>query len=270
VLADRARSVGDRTLLASSALLFTASSAAAIHLCHSMSGGMAMPGDWTLSMAWMKMSDQTWPSAACSFIGMWEVMMVAMMLPSLVPMLLSHRRSVTAANETQLRQLTVLVAAGYFALWAVCGAAVYLVGVLLASIELHWSALATLVPAASGIVVLFAGALQLSPWKIRQLERCRNTPACVHTSPANPRSAWCHGLRISVRCILCCSSLMLLLLVAGFADLRIMALATIAITLERLASRPERVARAIGVVIIVAAATMLVRAFGPTAAQYVR
>jgi predicted metal-binding membrane protein len=34
---------------------------------------------------------QTWPGAAASFLGMWVVMMVAMMLPSLVPMLRRYR-----------------------------------------------------------------------------------------------------------------------------------------------------------------------------------
>jgi hypothetical protein len=34
-------------------------------------------------MAWMRMPGQTWPGAAASFLGMWVVMMVAMMLPYL-------------------------------------------------------------------------------------------------------------------------------------------------------------------------------------------
>src|SRR5262249_5161759 len=57
--------------------------------CGSMSamGEMPMPGGWTMSMAWMPACGQTWPGAAASFIGMWAVMMVAMMLPSLVPIL---------------------------------------------------------------------------------------------------------------------------------------------------------------------------------------
>ena len=46
-----------------------------------------MPGGWSMSMAWMRMPGQTWPGAAASFLAMWAVMMVAMMLPSLVPML---------------------------------------------------------------------------------------------------------------------------------------------------------------------------------------
>ena len=39
----------------------------------------------------MRMPGQTWPAAAVSFLGMWVVTMVAMMLPSLVPMLWRYR-----------------------------------------------------------------------------------------------------------------------------------------------------------------------------------
>ena len=58
-------------------------------------GEMPMPGGWTMSMAWMRMPGQTWPGAAASFLGMWVVMMVAMMLPSLVPMLWRYRQART-------------------------------------------------------------------------------------------------------------------------------------------------------------------------------
>ena len=66
------------------ALLFAASAALTIFWCASMSamGEMAMPGDWTMSMVWMRMPGQTWPGAAASFLGMWIVMMAAMMLPA--------------------------------------------------------------------------------------------------------------------------------------------------------------------------------------------
>ena len=79
-----------------SALLFAASAVVTIVWCASMSamGEMPMPGGWTMSMAWMRMPGQTWPGAAASFLGMWVVMMVAMMLPSLVPMLRRYRQAV--------------------------------------------------------------------------------------------------------------------------------------------------------------------------------
>ena len=100
--------------LSVSALLFTASAAVTIAWCRSMSsmGEMPMPGGWTMSMAWMRMPGQTWPGAAASFLGMWVVMMVAMMLPSLVPMLWRYRQAVGRTGETRLDRLTALVGAG--------------------------------------------------------------------------------------------------------------------------------------------------------------
>jgi hypothetical protein len=68
-------------------------------------GGMPMPGGWTMSMVWMRLPEQTWPGAAASFLGMWIVMMVAMMLPSLVPMLWRFRQAIGKPGETSLGRL---------------------------------------------------------------------------------------------------------------------------------------------------------------------
>src|SRR6516225_7497222 len=84
-----------------SALLFAASAALTMFWCASMSAvdEMPMPGGWTMSMAWMRMPGQTWPLAAASFLAMWVVIMVAMMLPSLVPMLWRYREAVAGTGE---------------------------------------------------------------------------------------------------------------------------------------------------------------------------
>jgi predicted metal-binding membrane protein len=73
---------------------------------------MPMPGGWTMSMVWMRMPGQTWPEAAVTFIGMWVVMMVAMMLPSLAPILWRYRRAVRSTGETRKAWLTTLVPSG--------------------------------------------------------------------------------------------------------------------------------------------------------------
>src|SRR5687768_15350564 len=77
-------SASEHTFVGVSALLFAASATVTIVWCASMSamGGMPMPGGWVMSMAWMRMPGQTWLGAAASFLGMWIVMVVAMMLPS--------------------------------------------------------------------------------------------------------------------------------------------------------------------------------------------
>src|ERR1700726_2077688 len=122
-----------RAFLGVSTLIFAASAAVTIVWCASMSalGEMPMPGGWTMSMAWMRMPGQTWPRAAASFLGMWIVMMVAMMLPSLVPMLWRYRQAVGRPGETRLGPLTALVGVGYFFVWTVVGMAAFTMGIAL-------------------------------------------------------------------------------------------------------------------------------------------
>ena len=258
--------VSQRAFFGVSALLFAASAAVTIVWCASMSamGGMPMPGGWTMSMAWMRMPGQTWPGAAASFLGMWVVMMVAMMLPSLVPMLWRYRRAVGTTGETRLGRLTALVGMGYFFVWTVFGMAVFPLGVALAAIEMQQPALARAVPIAVGVVVLSAGALQFSAWKARHLAWCREAPGRGRTLPADAGTAWRHGVRLGLHCSHCCANLMAILLVVGVMDLRAMAVVAAAITVERLAPAGERVARAIGAVVVGAGLFLIARAAGST------
>src|SRR5208282_5885915 len=69
------------------ATVFTAALALTIYYCRTMSGGMEMPGGWTMSMMWMPMPGQTWFGSTVMFMLMWLAMMVAMMLPSSLPMI---------------------------------------------------------------------------------------------------------------------------------------------------------------------------------------
>jgi predicted metal-binding membrane protein len=241
-----------RTFFAVSALIFVVSVAATIVWGASMSAmdGMPMPGGWTMSMAWMRMPGQTWLGAAASFVGMWVVMMVAMMLPSLVPMLWRYRQAVSRTGETHLGRLTTLVAMGYFFVWIAFGIAAFPIGVALAAIEMQWPELAQAVPIAVGVTVLMAGVLQFSAWKSHQLAWCRKAPG--RPLPADAGTAWRHGLRLGVHCGRCCAGPMAILLVIGVMDLRAMIVVAAAITVERLAPAGERVARVTGAVAVAA------------------
>jgi predicted metal-binding membrane protein len=245
-------------------LLFGASAAVTIAWSASMSamGRMPMPGGWAMSMAWMRMPGQTWPGTAASFIGMWGVMMVAMMLPSLVPMLWRYRQAVGRAGEACPGRLTALVAAGYFSVWMVFGVVAFPAGVALAAIEMHQPALARAVPIAVGVVVLIAGVFQFTARKAYYLACCRAAPGHDRTLPADAGTAWRHGLRLGLNCSYCCAGLIAILLVIGAMDLRAMAVVTAAITVERLPPAGERVARAIGVVIVAAGLFLLAQAAG--------
>jgi predicted metal-binding membrane protein len=241
----------ERAFFGVSALLCAASAAATMVWCTSMSarGEMPMPGGWTMSLAWMRMPGQTWPGPVALFLDMWVVMMVAMMLPSLVPMLWRDRQAVGRTGKTRLGRLTALVGVGYCFVWTVLGMAAFPLGVALAVVEMQLPALARAVPIAVGVVVLIAGAPQFTARKARHLARCWEAPGRGRTFPADAGTAWRYGLRLGLHCSYCCANLMAILLVIGVMNLRAMAVAATAITVERLAPAGERVARAIGAVV---------------------
>jgi len=247
------------------ALLFAASTVITIVWCGSMSAmgyDMRMPGGWTMSMMWMLMPGQTLTGATASFLGMWLVMMTAMMLPSLVPMLIRYRETVDGNGEVPLGWLTMVVGTGYFFVWSMIGLAVFLLGFKLSEAEMQHSGLSRAVPITTALIVLTAGALQFTTWKAHRLACCRKLPGASSVLPANTRSAWRHGLRIGRDCAYCCSGLMLIQVVIGVMDLRLMAVVTAAITAERLAPASSNIARAIGVVTVLAGLFLIVRAAG--------
>jgi predicted metal-binding membrane protein len=254
--------LSQQLFLVISALLFVASAAVTVECCGAMSEVqvMPMPGGWKMSMVWMRMPGQTWLSAGASFVGMWAVMMVAMMMPSLVLMLQRYRETLGGACEPRLGRLTAAVGVGYFAVWTALGVAVFPLGVALASIEMRFSLLARAVPAAAGAIVIVAGALQFTRWKAHHLDGCREGIACGHALGANFGSAFRHGLGLGLHCSYCCASLTAILIAVGVMDLRWMIVVTGAITAERLAPAGRRVERAIGAVAVGAGVLLIARA----------
>lgn len=228
---------------------------------------MAMPGcGMTASaMPWMPACGQTWIGAAASFLGMWTLMMTAMMLPSLIPMLSRYRQSVGSAGAFASVLLTGAAAAGYLLIWALLGAAVYPLGAAMTAATMRHLELVRATPIAIGLVVLAAGALQLTRWKLRHLACCRGG-SCRQSlrdgpeASANPLTALHHGMRLGLHCSQCCAGLTAVLLVSGIMDVPAMVGVTAGITLERLAPAGERVARLIGAVMIAAGTVLTLQA----------
>lgn len=258
---DLARS-SRHAFLGVSALLFVASTVVTIVWCARMSamGGMPMPGGWTMSMVWMRMPGQTWPGAVASFVGMWVVMMVAMMLPSLVPMLSCYRQAVATTGDTRIGWLTALVGTGYFVIWTAIGVVAFPLGIAMAAIAMRQPSLARGVPIAVGAIILIAGMLQFTKWKERGLARCSRASARGNPLSNDARTAWRHGLRLGIHCAHSCAGLMAMVLVLGVMDLRVMAVVAAAITAERSASGGVRVAQAIGSVVVGAGLLLIARA----------
>jgi predicted metal-binding membrane protein len=213
---------------------------------------------------------------------MWGVMMVAMMLPSLAPMLWRYPQAIagtakaaaSCAEAPRRRggrhpgRLTALVGTGYFFVWIVFGLAAFALGVVLTALEMQQPALARAVPISIGVIVVIAGALQFSAWKMRHLACCRDPSALARGDVSasdgeiDAGTAWRDGLRLGVHCSYCCAGLMAILLVVGVMDLRLMAVVAAAVTVERLAPAGERAARAIGAVVVGAGLLLIARAAG--------
>ena len=250
----------ERAFIGTAALVFAASVAATVAWCSSMSAmpGMDMPGGWTMSMTWMRMPGQSWPGAAATFLGMWIVMMIAMMLPVLAPMLMRYRRASGPARATRLAGLTIVVGVAYFLTWTAFGLAVYPVGVVLAEAAMAQPSLARATPVAIGLVVTITGLFQFTSWKAHQLACCRANPAQGLRTDSG--AAFRHGLQLGIRCVRCCVGPTAILLCLGVMDLRAMAVVTAAIALERLSPDGLRVAQLTGAITTTAGLWLFLRA----------
>ncbi len=245
------------------ALLFAAMTIVTILSCAAMGtmGAVPMAGGWLLSGIWLPLCGQSWFETAACFLGMWLVMMIAMMLPSLTPVLWRYRKAALAAGANRPGELAGLMGTSYFAVWTGFGLIAFLIGAALAQAALQFPSLGRLGPIAGALVVLIAGLAQASHWKARFLAACHGAPHASQTHP-DAIAAVGDGAVLGLRCCLSCLGPMAALTAGGLMDLHLMAVVTIALTAERLLPAETRVAEAIGALMAAAGLLLFVQALG--------
>ncbi len=242
---------GERRVAVAAVVVFAIASAITLFFVDTMSAGMRMPGDWTMSMMWMTMPGQGTLAAAAMFLFMWIAMMVAMMLPSALPVLLVYRRVILFRGELRLGLRTSLVGGGYFTVWTAFGIVAYGIGLAIARSAMVSELASRLVPFAAGIAVMVAGTWQLTPWKFACLRHCRDPlHLLARDLGGGPRGAFAFGVHHGAYCVGCCWGLMLMLLVIGTMNLMAMILAATVIAAEKLLVRGEAIARGVGITAI--------------------
>ena len=176
---------------------------------------------------------------------MWAVMMVAMMLPSASPMVLTYAAVVDQIAATQGRRTSAIVfTAGYLIVWS---------GFSLVATALQWgleraALLSPMIVTSSallgGTLLIIAGLYQLSPAKDFCLKYCQSplTFIASHWRPGQD-GALRMGLRHGSYCVGCCWALMLLLFVGGVMNLLWVAAISIFVLLEKLIGVGTRAAR---------------------------
>jgi predicted metal-binding membrane protein len=235
-------------LLGALAVVFAACAAETFRLIHSGSCCCEMSAQIGLSEMCRVAPGESWLVRGGSFLWMWMVMMAAMMLPCLAPMLLVHRAATLEGSRVRRSILTMATSIGYFMVWGMLGLAVFAGGGAFSAFVDRGNQLATVLPLLAGAALLAAGAIQFTPWKACQLRCCR--AATVNASDAARRAvpALMHGIRLGVRCCLCCSGFTACLLVLGMMNPAVMIVVAGGMIAERLAPRPMLVARLFGLV----------------------
>jgi predicted metal-binding membrane protein len=165
------------------------------------------------------------------FLGVWVVMMAAMMLPSMAPTAALYARMTRRRGVDQ----PLLFTAGYLAVWGAVGLLAY--GAFELGRSLFGGALAWHAGgrwAAGGVLALTA-AYELTPLKDVCLAHCRSPLGFLlgHWRDGR-RGALEMGVRHAVWCLGCCAGLMVALFALGVMSLTWMVLVAALIALEKI------------------------------------
>ncbi len=194
------------------------------------------------------------PIEAALFAAGWTLKIVAMMLPTSIPLVATFGALVR--SRPQRPMLIGLVVAGYVVAWAGFGLLAWLLDRLVhAAVETTpW--LAAHPQLIVGATLLVAGAWQFSALKYRCLDECRSPLGFVlnrWVGERPRREALTLGIAHGLFCIGCCWSLMLLMFGLGLGSL-VWMLALGAITaVEKNAPWGRRLGRPLGVALVIAA-----------------
>jgi len=167
--------------------------------------------------------------AAPVFLAMWVTMMVAMMFPTIAPIVLLHRMVVRRHGGR--RAATVSFVGGYLLVWAAVG--LVPLTVFLAFRDLSMGTVA--VERVCGAVLLVAGAYQFTPWKQACLRACRTplTFLATHDFGRGLRGTMRAGLSHGAYCLGCCWALMAVLFAVGLMNLAWMAAIAVVFLAEK-------------------------------------
>jgi predicted metal-binding membrane protein len=172
------------------------------------------------------------PMTAPLFLGMWLTMMVAMMFPTIAPMVLAHRLVALHRGEGVLPSVTFVL--GYLVVWTAIG--VVPLAAFLGFRDLPEDAAVTAwLPRLSGLVLLGAGLYQFTPWKRTCLRACRTPLGFImtHNFGTGAPGAFKAGLSHGAYCLGCCWALMTVLVVVGLMNLVWMAALALVFLVEK-------------------------------------
>jgi predicted metal-binding membrane protein len=183
---------------------------------------------------------------------MWAVMMVAMMVPTAAPMILTFATVNRRRRERQQPFVpTGVFLSGYLMVWF---------GFSVAATMLQWGLhqgallrgmMGSAVPLLGGVILVAAGVFQWTPLKYVCLNHCRTPLGFIMTEwREGPKGALVMGARHGGFCLGCCWFLMGLLFVAGVMNLLWIAVIAAYVLVEKVVPAGHWLGRMTGLALI--------------------
>lgn len=192
---------------------------------------------------------------------MWLVMMIAMMTPSVSPLILLF----AVINRQKKQQQNPFVhtgylLAGYFLVWGGFSLVATLLQWLLQQVSLLNPEMKITGAIPGSIILIAAGIFQFTPLKRTCLRNCRTPIDFIHHNwKEGKRGALQMGMENGMYCLGCCWVLMVLLFFSGIMNLLWIALIAVFVLIEKTFPQPKWISSVAGVVLIVYGLIVLMR-----------
>ncbi len=196
--------------------------------------------------------------AGVLFTGSWMLMVIAMMLPTTLPLIDMFRR--LTRERADRTALVLVMLGGYLCIWGAFGIAAYGSVSALDAATVRWTWFVEHGWIGAVLLLLAAGAFQFSALKYRCLEKCRSPLMFVTERWHGERHLW-HAFRLGLDhgafCVGCCWALMLLMLAVSSSALMWMLVLGAVMAIEKNVAWGSRLARPLGIVLIVSGVATL-------------
>jgi predicted metal-binding membrane protein len=191
---------------------------------------------------------------AALFGAGWVLMIVAMMLPSSIPLVMTFRALV--GRRRQPGRLVAMLLVGYLVVWGGFGLAAWVLdrGIHAVVDAVPW--LTEHPHVIIALTLLAAGLWQFSPLRDRCLDECRSPLGFVLNrwrGVSERREALLMGVAHGAFCVGCCWSLMLVMFGVGISSLSAMLVLGGLTAVEKNLPQGRRLTRPLGVALILAA-----------------
>lgn len=191
------------------------------------------------------------------FLVAWQVMVVAMMLPSSLPMI--RLFNVASARQPRAAAVRRTFLGGYLVVWGAFGAVAFVQDVVIHRLVDRTPWLQAHPWVIAGGALALAGAFQFSALKERCLTECRHPGAfLLQYYQRGTGGAFRLGRKHGLFCLGCCWALMLVMFAAGVANLLWMAVLGALMFYEKAGRAGDRVTPVAGAVLLMLAALVFI------------